>query len=148
HGLALGRSLLGSPSLRCLFSRRHGHHLSGRALTRGSSNFVGHSVREGVQPHALRVQELCTWALNLEPTENLALLRSGICTGSRVRGSMPVRALRSAGENVPKPGSVTLSPAETADCTELMNAFSALSASVLLRFASAAIASTSSPLFT
>ena len=56
---------------------------------------------------------------------------------ARVRGSIPVRALRSAGENVPKPGSVTFSPAVIADCTELMNALSALSASVLLRFASA-----------
>ena len=28
RGLALGRGLLGGPSLRCLLSRRHGHHLS------------------------------------------------------------------------------------------------------------------------
>ena len=59
-----------------------------------------------------------------------------------------VQSAITAGENVPKPGSVTFSPDVIADCTELMNAFSALSASVLLRFASAAIASTSSPLFT
>ena len=50
---ALGGSLLGSPFLRCLLSRRHGHHLSVRALTRGSSNFIRHSAREGVQPRAL-----------------------------------------------------------------------------------------------
>ena len=72
-------------------------------------------MREGVRPHALRDQDPCTWALNFEPTENFALLRSGICTGARVRGSIPVRALRNAGENVPKPGSVTFSPAVIAD---------------------------------
>src|SRR5205085_11442373 len=39
RGLTLGGSLLGCPSLRSLLRRRHGHHLSRRALTRGSSNF-------------------------------------------------------------------------------------------------------------
>ena len=42
-------------------------------------------MREGVRPHALRDQDPCTWALNFEPTENFALLRSGICTGARVQ---------------------------------------------------------------
>ena len=52
-----------------------------RALTRGSFETSGNSVRAGVQPRALLGQEPCTWALNFEPTENFALLRSGICTG-------------------------------------------------------------------
>jgi hypothetical protein len=36
--------------------------------------------RECSRSHLLG-QEPCTWALNFEPTENFALLRSGICTG-------------------------------------------------------------------
>src|SRR3954468_4076713 len=61
---------------------------------------------------------------------------------------MPVRAARCDCWKVPKPGSATFSPLATAVRTALTNAFTACSASALLRFASFAIASTSSPLFT
>jgi len=50
----------------------------GELSLEGSSNFVAHSVREGVRPHVLLGQLLWTWALNFEPTLNFALLRSGI----------------------------------------------------------------------
>ena len=79
---------------------------------------------------------------------NFTVFEAAIWIGSRVCGFIPVRAFRADGANVPKPGSVTLSPSATADCTDPMNAFNALSASVLLRFAALAIDSTSSPLFT
>ena len=83
-----------------------------------------------------------------EPTVNFTELLAAIWIGSRVCGFIPVRAFRADGANVPKPGSVTLSPSATAFCTDQMNALNAPSASVLLRFATLAIDSTSSPLFT
>ena len=76
-GLALlGGCLLGSPLLRCLLSRRHGHHLSRRALSlKGSSNFgVIRCAREcDPTPYAVRTLDL--GFLNSEPTVNFADLR-------------------------------------------------------------------------
>ena len=97
---------------------------------------------------ALLGQEPLTRFLKSEPTVNFTVFEAAIWIGSRVCGFIPVRAFRADGANVPKPGSVTLSPSATADCTDEMNAFRALSASVLLKFAPLAIDSTSSPLFT
>src|SRR5690349_2593871 len=97
---------------------------------------------------ALLGQEPLTRFLKSEPTVNFTVFDAAIWIGSRVCGFIPVRAFRADGANVPKPGSVTLSPSATAVCTDEMNAFRALSASVLLRFAPLAIDSTSSPLFT
>ena len=105
-------------------------------------------MRRGSEPRALLGQEPLTRFLKSEPTVNFTVFDAAIWMGSRVCGFMPVRAFRADGANVPKPGSVTLSPSATADCTDEMNAFSAPSASVLLNCAALAIDSTSSPLFT
>src|SRR5215813_590433 len=87
---------------------------------------------EGVNPGALHGQEPLTRFLKSEPTVNFTVFDAAIWIGSRVCGFIPVRAFRADGANVPKPGSVTLSPSATALCTDEMNAFRALSASVLL----------------
>jgi hypothetical protein len=116
-------------------------------LSLGEVRTSSHSVRGGAT-HALRHQELFTSFFSSDPTVNFTLFDAAIWIGSRVCGFIPVRALRCEMANVPKRGSVTLSPLATAPLTALMNAFNAFSASVLLKFASLAIASTSSPLFT
>ncbi len=119
---------------------------------KGSSNFGVTRYASGVSPAPYTTRsgwryEL-TRLLNSEPTVNFTDVDAAIWMGSRVCGFIPVRALRADGANVPNPGSVTLSPSATAACTEPMNAFNALSASILLRFEALAIASTSSLLFT
>src|SRR5262249_7014568 len=94
------------------------------------------------------VSQVFTFFLKSAPTENLTAFEAGMCTGSPVRGLRPVRAERSVRDHAPKPGSVTLSPPETARCTTEMNALTAFSASDLPMPASPATLSTSSDLFT
>ena len=72
---------------------------------------VVHSAREGVRPHALLGRNFGPGLLELRTHGELrgsCVPGSGSARASA--GSIPVRALRSVGANVPKPGSVTLSP--------------------------------------
>ena len=82
-----------------------------------------------------------------EPGLNFTTFFAGISKVSPVRGFLPVRAGRSAGANVPKPTSATLSPALTAFAMAAVVAFKALAASAFVKPASAAMALIKSVLF-